>query len=502
MPPKKMAEEIFDQIRRKSTLFRLIVIFALTAFLGVISARAWARSHFNTVAHLLEIQHGYEGVSVGYSGFGSLLISLVERRGTFFVKNLDITRDREILQRVFIPPNRLKYPDLWPAKLSLARTVDDLHVRVGLIINSWVLALVFFVSLGITGIWLVVAAWLELLGREKLEIALAEKMAAQARQVAHDIRSPVAALEVASADAANLPEETRLLIRSAVGRIHDIADSLLDRKRALAPESKTAVSPQLLADLIDPVIDEKRLQFRAHYLVKIELRLEESARGLFAIVEPVEFKRLLSNLINNAVESFDERGGAVTVSLSARDGRALVTVQDNGKGIPPDILARLGRRGETHGKIGGTGLGLHHAQTSAESWGGKLELSSELGKGTAAALALPLAVRPERTRFDAVLIDDDPLSRATWKTAAARAGKSFRSFSSVGTFFDAAADIDRLTTVYIDSDLGDGVKGERESLKILDLGFGEIYLATGHPPEKFSSLGHLRGVVGKEAPWA
>lgn len=502
MPSKSIAKEISERIGRKSTVFRLTGIFALTIFLGIFSVRFWARSHFNTVAQLLEIQHGYEGVSIGYSGFGSLLISLVERRGTFFVKKLDITRDREILQRMFIPPNRLKYSDLWPAKLSLARTVDDLHVRVVLSINSWILALVFFVSLGTTGIWLVIETWLELLGREKLEIALAEKMAAQARQVAHDIRSPVAALEVASADATNLPEETKILIRSAIGRIHDIADSLLDRKRALLPASRIAASAQPLADLIDPVIDEKRLQFRAHTIVSIELRLEESARGLFAVVEPVEFKRLLSNLINNAVESFDERGGAVTVSLSSRDGRALLTVQDNGKGIPLDILARLGQRGETHGKIGGTGLGLHHARTSAESWGGKLELFSEPGKGTAATLAMPLAVRPERTRFDAVLIDDDSLSRATWKMAAARAGKSFRSFSSTEAFFDAAADIDCRTAVYIDSDLGDGIKGERESLKIRDLGFDDVYLATGHPPENFSGLGHLRGVVGKEAPWA
>jgi signal transduction histidine kinase len=501
MPPKKIAKEIFDQLRRKSTLFRLIAIFTLTAVLGVISARFWARSHFNTVAHLLEIQHGYEGVSIGYSGFGSLLISLVERRGIFFVKNLDITRDREILQRVFYPPNRLKYLDLWPANLSLARTVDDLHVRIGLIMSSWVLAQVFFISLVTTAIWLVVTAWLELLGREKLEIALAEKISAQARQVAHDIRSPVAALEVASEDAANLPEETRRLIRSAIGRIHGIADSLLDRQRALAPESEPAVSPLLLANLIEPVIGEKRLQFRAQARVKIELSLGETSRGLTAAVESVEFQRLLSNLVNNAVEAFDEHGGTVTVSLSANEGRALIKVRDDGKGISPDILSKLGRRGETHGKASGTGLGLFHARTKVESWGGTLELSSELGKGTTAALALPLADDPARTRLDAVLIDDDPLSRATWKLAAARASKSFRSFASVEDFFIAAEGFDRSTSVYIDSDLGDGVKGERVSVKIHAMGFGEIYLATGHPPEKFTGLAHLRGVVGKKTPW-
>lgn len=501
-----MIEEILDQIKRKSTLFRLLVIFVLAASLGIFSTRGWARSHFETVADLLEIQHGYEGVSVGYSGFGSLLITLVERRGTFFVKKLNITRDHEILQREFAPPSRLKYPDAWPAHLSLARILDDRHVRVELIMNSWVLALVFFASLGTAGSWLIGLAWLELLNREKIEIAISEKMAAQARQVAHDIRSPLAALEVASADAAQLPDAQRLLIHSAVGRIRDIANSLLDRQRALSPTLEAAASPQRLSPLIDPVINEKLLQFRSQPHIKIEFRLDPSSHGLFASVAPIEFKRILSNLVNNAVEALGDGTGTVQVSLSASDGFARVSVRDDGKGIPPEMLAKLGRRGETHGKAGGSGLGLYHARTTAESWGGRLELASKIGKGTTVTLILPsaperLAPEPGRERYDAVLIDDDPLARLTWKTAAARAGKKFHGFASAGEFLAMVESIDRSTPVYIDAELGDGVKGDLESVKIHGLGFRDIFLATGHPPETFTGLKHLRGVVGKEAPW-
>ena len=183
MLPTTMIGEILDQIKRKSSLLRLLGIFVLTAFLGIFSARGWARSHFDTVADLLEIQHGYEGVSVGYSGFGSLLITLVERRGTFFVKTLYITRDHELLQREFAPTSRLRYPDIWPAHLSLEKILDDRHVRVELIMNSWVLALILFASFGAATSWLIGLSWLELLNRESLEIAIAEKMGAQARQV-------------------------------------------------------------------------------------------------------------------------------------------------------------------------------------------------------------------------------------------------------------------------------------------------------------------------------
>lgn len=480
----------------------------------------------------------------------------------------------------------------------------------------------------------------ELVERTK-EAALSE----QARQVAHDIRSPLAALEVVSGDVAQLPEDKRKLITGAVGRIRDIANSLLDKHRTTEADMKArgqeAPASCLLSSLIESVISEKRLQFRSRSGVEIEACLDVSASyGIFARVQSIEFMRLLSNLVNNAVESFSEGDGAVRVSLSVSDGRARVSVQDDGKGIPPEILSKLGRRGETYGKAGGSGLGLHHARTTAEASGGSLEITSELGKGTTMIVLLPLASAPgwfvpglrfsfrqavvildddagihqvwqgrldalkasergveivhvstpnelrgwvgdnprkacdarylldhelqgcketglmlaeelglgERSilvtsryeepaimescrrlnirmipkglagivpiqietpaqetaleRWDAILIDDDALVRATWKAAASRLGKSFRAFPAVAGFLEASPAIDRETSVYIDSELGDGLKGEVEALKIHELGFGAIYLATGHEAEKFAGLAHLRGVVGKAPPWA
>lgn len=475
-----------------------------------------------------------------------------------------------------------------------------------------------------------------------------------AAQISHDIRSPLAALEIISGDVAQLPEDKRILIRSAVGRIRDIANSLLNKQHAHLSKTEGSgpagtpqltqevVSPQLLSSLIEPLVTEKRLQFRARSRVEIEAWLDAASYGIFAKVQPVEFKRLLSNLIDNAVEAFGDGPGSVRVNLSARNNRAIVSVQDNGKGIPAEILAKLGQRGVSFGKAGGSGLGLHHARTSAESWGGVLEIVSEIGKGTTVSGDLPQAPAPawfvselalvpgmtvaildddasihqvwqrrldalspsSRTveiihfstpedirnwvrgngkkarealflldyelsghvetglsladelgigdravlvtsryadpgilegcrklktrlipkglaglvpikitaaapapgaaaeRWDAVLIDDDPLTRMTWKMAADRAGKKFRAFPTAADFLKDSDAIDRMTPVYVDAELGDGVKGEVESLRIHKLGFGEIYLATGHAPIKFAGLTHLRGVVGKNPPWS
>lgn len=512
MTAVSLRDEISSQLRRRSTRVRLLVIFTLTAALGTGLARAWARSHFHTVCDLLRTHQGYEGVSIGYSGFGSLLISMVERRGTFFVRSLSIARDREILQRSFEPGSRFAYPNAWPARMRLDARLDDFHIRIELIASSRVIALVLLSSLASAAGWLLGAAWLEARNRKRLEAALADMLAEQARQVAHDIRSPLAALEAMSDDIDRLPDGRLDLMRGAIGRIREIANSLLDKHRAHSAQSPLPVetiSRHTLSSLISPLVTEKRLRFRSKPEVLIEAPAIPSG-SLSVAVQPIEFKRMLSNLIDNAVEALTHGAGTVRVSAAAQDGMVLVSVQDDGAGIAPEILTRLGRRGETHGKAGGSGLGLHHARTCAEHWGGRLDIISQPGKGTTVILTLPLADRASaRTvagaaleAWDAVLIDDDPLTRATWQAAAARYGKKLRAFAVAADFFSAASAIDPDTPVYVDSDLGEGPSGAEESRRINELGFRRVYLATGHEPSKFSGLDHLRGVIGKTPPWS
>ncbi len=96
------------------------------------------------------------------------------------------------------------------------------------------------------------------------------------------------------------------------------------------------------------------------------------------------------NLINNAVESI-ENNGRVTVSLVQSENYAVISIVDNGHGIPSKILNSLGRRGKTFGKKDGSGLGLYHARKTVESWNGHLKIHSEPRGGTTVSVMLPLA---------------------------------------------------------------------------------------------------------------
>ncbi|MBI2346506.1 MAG: hybrid sensor histidine kinase/response regulator [Deltaproteobacteria bacterium] len=281
-------------------------------------------------------------------------------------------------------------------------------------------------------------------------------------QVAHDIRSPLAALEVATAGLAELPEEKRLLVRRATARIRDIANNLIERSRSapspvpselgttppssnieremfsscrgqefaiLRPtsgegnvvEHAEPLSVELLSSLIDPLVTEKRLQHRAWGGVEIQSELGEESYGLFAAIQPTELKRVLSNLVNNAVEGI-EGAGVVRVHLRPCEGQVCVEVTDTGKGMPAEMVAKLGQRGVTFGKEGGSGLGLFHARERVEAWGGTLAIVSEVGKGTTVTLRLPAAEPPAwfvpvltlRDGMTVIVVDDDQSIHDIW----------------------------------------------------------------------------------------
>lgn len=254
----------------------------------------------------------------------------------------------------------------------------------------------------------------------------------QASQVNHDIRSPLAALNMITMQLKGVTEEQRLLIRNSVARINDIANSLLQKSKSsrsnLGKEKMglNVFSIELLPALVDGLISEKRIQFREFVEVEIECDIENSY-GTFVNIDSVEIKRVLSNLINNSVEAFSDNRGKIEVSVIPNSNTASIIIKDNGRGIPEHVLPRLGERGVSHGKnnnsSGGSGLGLYHAKTTIESMSGTLAIQSKLGVGTEINITLNKVEPPKwflkhlilpRNAF-IVSIDDDLSIHGVWQ---------------------------------------------------------------------------------------
>lgn len=226
-----------------------------------------------------------------------------------------------------------------------------------------------------------------------------------AKQVSHDIRSPLSALNLIAPTLAQIPEEKRLLIRSAVNRINDIANSLLEKSKiSIDDENKLKDSLNnskttevlMLSSLIDSIVSEKRIQYKENIKVNIEFN-QQNAYGLFISANGIEIKRVISNLINNSVEAFGENYGKIEVDINSKENQVIVLVKDNGRGIPDFILRRLGEKGISNGKEGtssGNGLGIYHAKTTIESFNGTFLIESVENNGTSIQLVFPKVIHP------------------------------------------------------------------------------------------------------------
>ncbi|MGO0788564.1 ATP-binding protein [Herbaspirillum seropedicae] len=116
-----------------------------------------------------------------------------------------------------------------------------------------------------------------------------------------------------------------------------------------------------------------------------------------------DLSQILLTLLDNAAHAVRERGseGRVSIRMRAADepaGRpaqkaAIIEIADNGSGIAPELLQRLGRA-PVASSSGGSGIGLMLAFASAAHLGGKLRLYSTPGQGTCAELRLPLSAMP------------------------------------------------------------------------------------------------------------
>jgi signal transduction histidine kinase len=285
-----------------------------------------------------------------------------------------------------------------------------------------------------------------------------QKIADLASQVAHDIRSPLSALNLVASTLVDVPEEKRLLIRNASARINDIANSLLQkRKDAVTTESHTPKRGReqqvvMISALIDSIISEKRIEIRDRIKISLEADLKDSY-GLFSIASWSDLSRIISNLINNSIEALYENSGQVLVTVRPAAGKNQmieILIVDNGKGIPKELLETIGQKGITLGKEGtksGSGLGVYQAKQILADLGGSLKISSEFGKGTSVTLYLPSCTAPswfiDRISLSEsdylVSVDDDQTIHQIWDSrlksiGGASASINHLSFSSMQQF--------------------------------------------------------------------
>jgi heavy metal sensor kinase len=233
----------------------------------------------------------------------------------------------------------------------------------------------------------------------RLEAAFTE-MRQFTADASHELQTPLTILrgemEIALRSKRN-PEEYVEVMRSALEeteRISILVEGLLLLARSDAGVLKMDRRPVDLLALVEEVLGQLGPMAQEKKLSLIPARIEP------AVVsgDLAHLRRLLLNLVDNAIK-YTRPGGEVRVSVAPGKENALLVVADTGVGVPDDekqkIFQRFYRSPEARaGSQGGSGLGLSIVKSIVEAHGGKIELESEPGKGSAFKVWLPLDLPP------------------------------------------------------------------------------------------------------------
>jgi signal transduction histidine kinase len=226
---------------------------------------------------------------------------------------------------------------------------------------------------------------LELGRRTAIQAERAEAFRETARQIAHELKNPLTPIRFA----------VERLRRDVGPELAEAVEVLAVESRRLEEMAKSFAQFGRLPEGPRAAVDVGELaRYTARATVPPNVALTVDVAEGVPMVEGHHdaLARALSNVLINAVEAC-ARGGAIDVRVMREggdgdEGRVVVSVRDNGCGMPPERLARIWDPYVTY-KQGGTGLGLAIARQTIDAHGGRVEATSAPGAGTEIRFLLP-----------------------------------------------------------------------------------------------------------------
>ncbi len=208
--------------------------------------------------------------------------------------------------------------------------------------------------------------------------------------IGHDIRNPLQSIVgnifLAKSDVSLLPENEIT---------HSLKESLDAIDLDIDYINKIVLDLQNFAKPLNPIPKETNIETLIKYEfnkktipdnIKTSYYMADDAR---IIVTDNDFlKRILDNLVLNAVQAMPD-GGELLITATKKLGKMIISVQDNGNGIPEEIKPKLFTPMVTT-KSKGQGFGLAVVKRMTEALDGKISFESEMGKGTKFIITLPV----------------------------------------------------------------------------------------------------------------
>jgi two-component system, OmpR family, phosphate regulon sensor histidine kinase PhoR len=221
--------------------------------------------------------------------------------------------------------------------------------------------------------------------------------------VSHELKTPLTAIQAYTEtllDGALEEPEHRTRFVERIGeqanRLYALIQDLLRLARIESGENVFDVRSVAVKPVVEACVEEHSAVAQSK---SQSIFMETSAADLNVLADEEGLHTILSNLIDNAVK-YTQESGKIAVRWRADDGLAMIEVEDNGPGIPPEhqprIFERFYRVDRARSRdVGGTGLGLSIVKHLVQEFGGGIEIRSQAGQGTTFSVRLPRSKEAE-----------------------------------------------------------------------------------------------------------
>jgi nitrogen fixation/metabolism regulation signal transduction histidine kinase len=228
----------------------------------------------------------------------------------------------------------------------------------------------------------------EKLARSERESAWRE----MAKQIAHEIKNPLTPMKLSVQHLQKTMDDDPAKSRQNLERISRTLIDQIDHLSAIATEfSNFAKMPRANNERVDLEETIRRMSelFFSMEQTEIETRFEND-RPLIVMADPEQLSRVIINLLKNAIQSVPEdREGRIAIRLEKTEDHALISIMDNGRGIPAELGDKLFQPNFTT-KSSGMGMGLAIVKSIIENAGGSIRYETVMGEGTTFIISLPL----------------------------------------------------------------------------------------------------------------
>ena len=266
--------------------------------------------------------------------------------------------------------------------------------------------------ISIGGKKLLQSIWNDVTAQKNVERKLQETMELKSQfisTVSHELRTPLTCVKeavevVLEGVAGQINDKQRHfldIVKRNIERLSMLINDVLDFQRLESGRSKIEIKENDIREVVKSIDETMTLaakQKGLNFAVELDGNLPRAWFDSNKIIQ------VLTNLIGNAIK-FTPQGGTVTVSILRQGEEMVMRVRDTGMGIPkeslPKIFDRFYRVPRPGKEIQGTGLGLSIVRKIVDLHRGRIEVESELDKGTTFTVFLPLDARSTARNFTA-----------------------------------------------------------------------------------------------------